>query len=252
MVASTIPLPNIRRFFIPSPGYILVDADLAGADAQVVAWEADDTDLKAAFRASLNLHIKNARDVFPNETKHMTDKEIKDTDHAGGIYHDNKRMVHATNYIGSAKTIAEAIGRPLHAVRQFQHTWLVVLHPGIADWHDRIETQLQNTRTIHNKFGYRIIYFNRVQTLLPQALAWIAQSTVALTCNKGGLQIRAKYPWLQLLLQVHDSLVFQIPISKESQLDAIRETLEVPIQYSDPLVIPWGMKTSRQSWGDIE
>ncbi len=252
MVAATIPLPNIRRFFVPDPGYMLVDADLAGADAQVVAWEADDVELKKAFRAGLKLHIKNARDVFPTQTQGMTDTELKQTDRPGGIYHDCKRMVHATNYVGSAQTIAETIGRPIHAVKMFQHTWLVELHPGIKEWHDRIETRLQNRRTVYNKFGYRIVYFNRVQGLLPQAVAWIAQSTVALTCNRGGLQIRREYPWLQLLLQVHDSLVFQIPISKEGQLDFVRKSLNVEIAYSDPLTIPWGMKTSRQSWGDIE
>ena len=46
MVAQSIPLPNIRKIFIPDPVYILIDSDLAGADAQVVAWEADDEDLK--------------------------------------------------------------------------------------------------------------------------------------------------------------------------------------------------------------
>ena len=50
MVAQNIILPNIRKFIVPDPGYLIVDADLSGADAQVVAWEADDADLKEAFR----------------------------------------------------------------------------------------------------------------------------------------------------------------------------------------------------------
>jgi len=30
MVAQTIELPNIRKMFVPDPGYEIVDCDLAG------------------------------------------------------------------------------------------------------------------------------------------------------------------------------------------------------------------------------
>ena len=39
-------LPQIRKFFVPDPGKILFDVDLAGADAQIVAWEANDEPLR--------------------------------------------------------------------------------------------------------------------------------------------------------------------------------------------------------------
>ena len=37
-----IKLPNVRKMFVPDLGYVVFDCDLAGADAQVVAWEAGD------------------------------------------------------------------------------------------------------------------------------------------------------------------------------------------------------------------
>ena len=57
MVAANIRLPNVRRTIIPDPGYTIVDADLAGADAQVVAWEAGDEKLKSAFSAGAAIHV---------------------------------------------------------------------------------------------------------------------------------------------------------------------------------------------------
>jgi hypothetical protein len=60
-------LPNIRKMFIPDSGKVIVDADLAGADAQVVAWEADDTKLKAAFREGKSVHLMNGEDLLGAE-----------------------------------------------------------------------------------------------------------------------------------------------------------------------------------------
>lgn len=250
MVAKTAPLPNIRKFFIPDPGYYIADADLTGADAQVVAWEAGDEDLKTAFRSGVNVHIKNARDVFPEKTKGLTDEAIKATNFPGGIYHDNKTAVHATNYVGAAKTVAASLGWLVKEAEEFQYKWFG-LHPKILEWHNRIENQLTETRSVSNKFGYRIVLFDRVETLLPKALAWIAQSTVALTCIKGALSLD-EIERIQLLLQLHDNLVFQYPFSARIKLDRkeMKKALEVTIPYDDPLIIPWSFKESKISWGD--
>lgn len=251
MVAQTIALPNLRKMFIPDPGYMIVDADLSGADAQVVAWEADDEDLKTAFRAGMKVHIKNARDVYPEIVGDLTDEQLKATDKPGGIYHNCKRRVHATNYGGSARTLAITLKTSLSEEERFQRAWFH-LHPGIKEWQDRTDHQIQTTRTVRNRFGYRRVYFDRVERLLPEGLAWIPQSTVALVCDRGLLQIEAAFPWLEILLQNHDSGVFQIPIHREDWLDRIHKELHNEVPYSDPLVIPWGMSSSRQSWGDCK
>lgn len=277
MVAQNLALPNIRKFFVPDPNYLIVDADLSGADAQVVAWEADDEDLKAAFRAGIKIHLKNARDMFPSETKGMTDDEIKNTDHPGGIYYTNKQAVHGTNYYGSAKGMAPKLKLTITAMTNFQTKWFT-LHPGIPKWHDRTLRHLDGTecwncrepttilgircevcngalgRTVRNKFGYRRLYFERVaDPMLREALAWIPQSTVAILTERGLLLLEDTYPFIQMLLQVHDSLVFQIPLSEESTLPEIRATLNsIVVPYADPLYIPWGLKWSDTSWGDCE
>lgn len=252
MVAQTAPLPNIRRLFIPDPGHMIAEADLSGADAQVVAWEAGDEDLKNAFRKGMKLHAKNARDVFPSDVGTWTDEQLKATDHPNGIYYNCKRAVHGTNYGAGAPRIAEATNWPVSAAIRFQERWFN-LHPGIKEWQNRTDYQLKTTRTIRNKFGYRIIYFDRTDRLLPEALAWIPQSTVANVCIRGGVLIRRTLPWVRILLQVHDSLIFQYPISMHKerwQIGALLNSITVP--YDDPLHIPWSFSCSRKSWGDCE
>lgn len=241
--------------FVPDSGKVIVDADLAGADAQVVAWEADDTKLKQAFREGKSVHLMNGEDLLGAEFTQAEGHHKNPGTPKGKMYDALKRFVHGTNYLGSPYTFYRnpAVGWPLHLCEQRQRRWFQ-LHPGIKDWHKRIEHDLQTTRSIRNKFGYRIVYFDRIDSVLTQAVAWGPQSTVAEVCFRGALQLRA-IPWVELLLQVHDSIVFQIPAYRweaASTLDTIKRHLEVPVPYDDPLLIGWGIAGSATSWGDCK
>lgn len=255
IVTRGFQLPNIRKMFIPDRGKVIIDADLAGADAQVVAWEADDAQLKAAFRAGKSVHLMNGEDLLGAEFT-TADGHHKDPGTPKGVMYDAlKRFVHATNYLGSAYTLHKnpAVGWPLHLCEQRQRRWFS-LHPGIKEWHKRIEHSLATTRSIRNKFGYRIVYFDRIDSVLTQAVAWGPQSTVAEVCFRGALQLNS-IPWVEMLLQVHDSIVFQIPSflwGQASTLDLIKSHLSVPVPYDDPLVISWGIAGSEKSWGDCK
>ena len=252
---TRVALPSVRQMFVPDRGHILFDVDLSGADAQVVAWEADDPDLKSAFRSGVKIHEKNAIDIYGDTYCNAEgDRKVISTPR-GRMYDACKRRVHATNYGASARTLAlnPDIGGSIRENERFQYTWFR-LHPGIVAWHKRIHTQLLQNRTIHNRFGYRIIYFDRPDGLLPQALAWIPQSTVAEVCFRGALQLEAAFPFVQLLLQVHDSLVFQIPKDQNgpATISRMKTALEVIVPYDDPLIIPWSFASSEKSWGECK
>lgn len=241
-------LPNIRKLYIPDPGMTVADTDLSGADAQVVAWEAQDEELKDAFRKGLKVHILNARTMFPDKVKGWSDEAIKESK----LYKQNKQAVHATNYGSSARTLAQILGWTVAETENFQRRWFGA-HPGIKGWHNRVEMSLRTTRSVSNAFGYRMTYFDRIDSVFPQALAWIPQSTVAIVCFTGALKMRKQVPIVQLLIQVHDSLVFQFPTQQtEILLPQIRTALESAVPYPDPLTIPWGLKMSTKSWGDCE
>jgi len=246
-------LPNVRKIFIPDRGYTIFDADLSGADAQVVAWEADDTDLKTAFRKGLKIHAKNAEDIFGDKYRNASgDRGNKGTP-KGKLYDECKRAVHATNYGASPRTLHlnPDIAWSMPQAETFNRTWFS-LHPGIREWHRRTERGLATNRQVRNAFGYRIIMYDRIDSILPEALGWLPQSTVAEVCFRGALQLQSACPWAELLIQVHDSLVFQVPFHRSDCILQIRAALPVPVPYPDPLVIPWGLKSSEKSWGDCK
>lgn len=244
-----IKLPNIRKLFIPDPGMLICDADLSGADAQVVAWEAEDEDLKAAFRAGLDVHAKNAADLFGSRFTNLEPKSPM----WKKLRQQCKHAVHGTNYGGSPRALNQhpGIAWPVAECARFQARWFE-LHPGIKRWHQRVEGELQTRRSVVNRFGFRHTFFDRPDSVFPEALAYVPQSTVAIVCFKGALAVEAAHPWVEFLIQVHDSLVFQIPLSRRDELPSVLRTLHVPIPYNDPLTISWSIKTSEKSWGDCE
>ena len=301
MVAANIRLPNVRRTIIPDPGYTIVDADLAGADAQVVAWEAGDEKLKSAFRAGEAIHVFNARTMWEHELRDMTNDEVKKSKY----YKPIKAGVHATNYGASSNALVTNCGFSHSFAQDFQRRWFHA-HPEIKAWHTRYQRYLQgvqcwncNTsdlivgrpcpscgkpigRTVSNRFGFRRIYFDRVDRLLPEALAWTPQSTVAFCTELGWVSMEqgpsflaqfahakateqswaanlvnpdAHAKWghiVQFLLQVHDSIIFQVPHKHEPDIPEIVADMQVRVPYPDPLCIRMDFKQSRVSWGDCE
>jgi hypothetical protein len=251
MTSKLFELPNIRKIYIPDPGYVIWDADLKGADAQVVAWEAEDDDLKAAFRAGLDVHDKNARDMWGAAyTSLPGGPDIP----GSPMYKKRKQCkqgVHATNYGGKAPNLAKILNWTVHETDQFQKRWFSI-HPGIRDnFHRRVQDALATTRRVTNAFGYHRIYFDRIDIVFPQALAWIPQSTVALLTYRGARQLESRLPWMEELMQVHDSLVYQSTSRYSAFGQQIREALTCPIPYPDPLTIQWGLAMSATSWGDV-
>lgn len=223
-----LELPNIRKLFVPDPGFTFFDMDLDRADAQVVAWEADDAELKAIMREGADLHEENAK--------------------ALGIGRQlAKSWVHGTNYGGGPRTMAVTCGLTVHKAEQMQARWFQA-HPGIKRWHERTQAQVNAKGFVSNIFGYRWYLFDRLN--LPDALAWQPQSVVGRVINTAWQRIHAEAPEIQVLLQVHDSLAGQFPTHLKSQtLIALHKLAQVTIPYPDPLVIPVGIKTSEVSWG---
>jgi uracil-DNA glycosylase len=237
---SDLVLPNVRKLFIPDPDCTFFDADLDRADLQVVVWEADDAELKEMLRAGIDLHTENAKTLLGKSSISKAERQL------------TKVFIHGTDYGGSARTMASNCGVTVHQAEIMQRRWFGA-HPGIRDWQARVLHDLQTKRQVTNAFGYRRFYFDRIEGLLPEALAWIPQSTVAIVINKGIQRLSTQAPIVQVLLQVHDSAAGQFPTAQhESCVPAISKHLRIVVPYDDPLIIPVNVKTSVKSWGDCE
>lgn len=239
-----LELPNVRNLFVPDPGYTFFDIDLSSADLRIVVWEADEPEFKAMLKEGLDPYTEIAKEFYhdPSITKKDPRRQTF------------KSFAHGTNYLGTAKGLAERLGLGVHQAEQTQK-WYFGRFPKIKRWQDDLKDQVLKRRMVQNVFGYRCYFFDRIEgTVFNQAAAWIPQSTVACLINRAYVAIDEQYPDIDILLQVHDSLAGQFPSWMGD--DAVRKIVaaaEIPLPYpGDPLTIPVGVKTSKLSWGDCE
>jgi DNA polymerase-1 len=247
--------PNIREIFIPDPGYTWIDLDLERADLFVVCWEADDAQLKKAMIMGVDIHLLNACALIgrePPPMEELVENHPRYKEHRQALEHPRqfaKVFVHGTNYGGKPRTMAAHTSRSIAEVERAQRVWFNA-HPGILTWHKRVESQITQRRYIENKLGYRWYIFDRIESILPEAIAWIPQSTVSIVINRIWERIWRELPEVQVLMQVHDSLCMQIPTPRVNELlPKIKELAKVTVPYDDPLVIPVSIKLSEKSWG---
>lgn len=247
--------PPVRNIFVPDPGWVWFDIDLAGADAQVVAWDAGDEDLKTAFRNKVPIHVKNGSDIWSKELMFSKDDEGKSEPY----YTRVKRGVHLLNYGGQTSTLARKCAMSMGEANKFETTWFS-LHPALREWHERKMFEIQTTGMTTNKFGYNIPWFDRPSLdIWRRALAWTPQSTIAHVTEEAMIRLyeeRDVNPYFRkgfrFTMQVHDSLDFIVKLDLiPAVMPRIHELLHsIVIPYDDPLIIPWGIKRGRTSWGE--
>jgi hypothetical protein len=86
-------------------------------------------------------------------------------------------------------------------------------YPGIKVWHDSIQRQLNDDRTLTNCFGRKRKFLDRWgQDLFLDAYSFLPQSTVVDMVNQGMIDAYLDEDLqLDLLAQVHDSILIQYP-----------------------------------------
>ena len=244
---TTLTLPNIRKLFIPDPGYTIFDMDLQSADFYTVVWEADDDEFRDALRSGVDMHGLNAKSLFGLSCGADEVKKL----------HNAKRQLakiwcHATNYGAGAHNMSRACGITIKEAERLRARWFQ-MHPGILEWHKRTEAELHQYRRASNIFGYRMVFFGRIDAALPEALAWRPQSTTGCVINRAWYNISKTIPEVQMLIQVHDSLVGQYPTHLAGGMqERILAASRVSVPYPKTLIIPSGIKTSTVSWGACE
>jgi len=114
-------------------------------------------------------------------------------------------------------------------------------YPGVKQYHLWVQAALRQNRRLTNPFGRTRIFLDRWgDDLFREGYAQIPQSTVPDIINERGLNfIHENQEWfdeVELLNQVHDSIVLQIPLTESwkyhvASLELLVENLERPIQW---------------------
>jgi len=213
--SQTIP-GSLRKYLLADKGYILYVLDKAQAENRVVAYIAPEQNMIDAFEREIDVHKRTAGFIFGKPEDEISDEPYS-SNLSGSEKSERdigKQANHALNYgLGYRKfairmEISEADAKSI-IDRYFSG------YPGVRLYQNWVFEQARKTRTLINPFGRAYEFLDRIDS---GTYYFIPQSTVADLINRWGLlyiwhERNTDFAGLELLNQVHDSVVYQIPIS---------------------------------------
>jgi DNA polymerase-1 len=230
---------KLRQFFVPSErGSRIVSADYSQIELRVLAHISGDFRMKEAFLADLDIHTKTAMDVFGVS--------------AAEVDANMRRQAKAVNF-GIVYGISDyGLSQNLNISRkeaaQFIEQYFAVF-AGVKNYmHEVVEQAKRDgfVTTMLNRRRYlpdlRASNFNLRSFAERMAMNTPIQGTAADIIKLAMVQMdermRAQRVASRLLLQVHDELVFEVPVDElELMKKLIRETMEGALTLDVPLKV---------------
>lgn len=286
---------RVRAVFVPDRGYVFGYADLKSAESLVVAHITGDPEM---LRLHSPEYMDGIRDGHKYVASFLLDKPIelitKEERYLG------KRVRHAGNYGMSWHKLmqlinadAQTTGVSIDAAKAKQLIYKYrQLHPFLQSWWDGVLQGLWQTHTVTTLHGRKRVFYDRPDAILPEAIAYNPQGTVAQTLNMGLLRLDSMYcvglpdeTWMgrwdiahiggdtlafqqdsqhlqetgfQMLLQVHDAVGFQVPEENaERALRLLPSLMSVPIGIQRRGIDPYKIEIPVEiqtgwNWGEFD
>jgi DNA polymerase-1 len=262
---------SLRIVFIADPGMKFVNIDLAQGDARnvgAVCWDRFVEQYGSKFAGSYldacesgDLHTTVCRMAWQDldwpEDKSLWKKVAEQIAHEQDSYRQlAKKLGHGTNYYGTPPTMAKHTKTQRNVIELFQRRYFEAF-PCIPMWHNLIKTILRTDPqpSITTLLRRRRHFFGRRDddTTLRAAIAYEPQSLTGDEINTGMLAL-FRWQQVQLLLQVHDSLLIQIPEDREEELvpQIVKlTTFIMELKQGRQFIVPCEAKTG-WNWGDVQ
>ncbi|MDY2719964.1 MAG: DNA polymerase, partial [Candidatus Faecousia sp.] len=228
---------EIRKMFVPRPGWVLVDADYSQIELRVLAHIADDHAMQEAFRSGEDFHTVTASHAYGVPVEQVTPQM--------------RRSAKAVNfgivYGISEFSLAEDIGVTRWEAKDFIDSYLR-RYSGVRTYmHDVVE-QARQTGFVTTLFGRRryLPELHDAKYMVRQSAERMAMNTpiqgtaadiiklamlqVSEALEENGLQAR-------LLLQVHDELIVECPPEEAEQvMQIVTRQMQGAAELSVPLI----------------
>lgn len=244
---------DLLRFFLFDEGYIGYSFDLSQIENRIVAYTGGVLAQIEAFEQGIDLHTLTASIIFhkPYDQISKVDGSSSLGDGRQSERYWGKKGNHGINYDESYKKFA-LVNEITEAEAKQTLEEIHQGYPQIRDgYHAMIQDMLKSSRTVTNLFGRTRLFLGPIFPSYPnvpqhactetyrQAYAHFAQSTCADKVNEQGIEHiyydQTHYAIVELLAQIHDSIVFQIPLSAP-WIEHAEILLRIKKSFETPLV----------------
>lgn len=243
---------EMLRHLHPDEGYIYYSFDLSQAENRIVAYVGRIEPMIRAFEDGKDVHSLTAGLIF-NKPPEAISKEPGSCSIGGGAYSERdwgKKANHGLNYDFGYKQFAIKYEIPEADAKRIYDGYHAA-YPGVKNgFHAYVRACLNKSRIVENLMGRRTLFLGELDDkTYKQSYACIPQGTVGDVMNERGLEYvyynREQFLPVELLIQIHDSMGMQVPVSlpwieHARMLDAMKRKLETPLytHYGREFVVP--------------
>ncbi|MFM2320587.1 MAG: polymerase, partial [Pseudomonadota bacterium] len=233
---------RIRQAFIAEQGCRLLAADYSQIELRIMAHLSGDQSLLAAFAHGLDVHRATAAEVFGMNLESVTP--------------DQRRAAKAINFGLIYGMSAFGLARQLNVDRREAQAYVDLYfarYPGVKAYMENTREQARAQGYVETLFGRRLFlpdikarhaatrqYAERTAINAPM------QGSAADIIKKAMIAVdhwlRASQLKTQMILQVHDELVFEVPVEELAQVEVkIPELMMQAVSLSVPLLVETGV-----------
>ena len=239
---------EIRRMFVPKPGWVFVDADYSQIELRVLAHIADDPVMQQAFRNGEDIHAVTASQVFDVPLSEVTPLQ--------------RRQAKAVNfgivYGISEFSLAADIGVSRKEAKAYIDSYLEK-YAGVRSYMKRIVEQAREQGYVTTLYGRRRylpdlkssnfnIRSGAERIALNTPIQGTAADIIKLAMNRVRDALRGYRG--RLVLQVHDELIVECP---QAEAEAVKELLKREMEAAAQLAAPLKADANvGESWYDAK
>ncbi len=241
---------QIRKAFVPQPGFVYLSADYSQIDLRVLAHISKDKTLIEAFKRGDDIHRLTACEIFSVTPEKLTP--------------DMRRAAKSINfgivYGMSPYGLSQQLQIPVEKAKEYIDRYFE-RYPGVKAWIERILQEARDQGYVKTLLG-RIRYLPEIKSK-NSAVRGFAERTAMNTPIQGTsadiiklamlhlLTAHAQKEWSgTMLVQVHDELLFEIPPDElASSQKRIKQIMEQALPLSVPVIVDL---KSGSNWAEMK
>ena len=210
---------RVREAFVAPAGRVIASADYSQIELRIMAHLSGDHSLLHAFHAGLDVHRATAAEVFGVEVDQVTSEQRR---YAKVI---NFGLIYGMSSFGLAKNLGiETKAAAAYIDRYFQR------YPGVKQYMDDTKASAKAKGYVETVFGRRL-YLPEINSpngprragaeraAINAPMQGTAADLIKLAMVAVQKELDAHKPNIQMIMQVHDELVFELP---ESEVDWLK------------------------------